>query len=139
MNIVLDTNIFVAACKGSRQSNYLMAKCLQGKCTPLMSAALLAEYEDVINRHEIFTDCPLNQTERHELLDAFLSVCQWVKIYYLWRPNLKDEADNHVLELAVAGRAEYLITHNLTDFMRGEMLFPHIKICPPDILLEYLS
>jgi hypothetical protein len=39
------------------------------------------------------------------LFAGFLSVCHWCEIYYLWRPNLADEADNHVLELAVAAAA----------------------------------
>ena len=47
---------------------------------------------------------PLTPKEREDLLDAFLSVCEWVPIYFLWRPNLPDEGDNHLMELVVAGR-----------------------------------
>lgn len=133
--LVLDTNILVGACKGSKQSNLLIAECLKGTYQPLIGIGLFIEYEDVLNRDDLFLDCNLNRAERNELLDALLSVCRWVKVYYRWRPNLKDEADNHVLELAIAGNADYLVTHNLKDFRNGEILFPHLCICQPEILL----
>lgn len=136
MRIVLDTNILVAACMGSYAANRLLAACLEGRYIPVVGAALLAEYEDVVNRNDVFKGCRLNQDERNELLDALLSVSEWTQIYYLWRPNLQDEADNHVLELTVAGQADYLLTRNLKDFGRAELMFPHIQICTPETFLE---
>ncbi len=50
---------------------------------------------------------------------------------YLWRPNLPDEEDNHILELAVAGNAQAIITHNLKDFRQGQLAFPQIAILTP--------
>ena len=52
-----------------------------------------------------------------------MSVCQFVHIYYLWRLNLRDEADNHIIELAVAGNAKAIVTHNLKDFTGTELFF----------------
>ncbi|WP_368500055.1 PIN domain-containing protein, partial [Moraxella sp.] len=43
------------------------------------------------------------------MLNALLSICEWVRIFYLWRPNLKDEGDNHLIELAVAGNANIIV------------------------------
>ena len=88
MKIVIDTNILVGACMGSRGSNRLIAACLQQRFTPLVGSALLAEYEDVIARENVFSGCPLNLAERNQVLNALLSVAQWTRIYYLWRPNL---------------------------------------------------
>lgn len=136
MKIVLDTNILVGACMGSYSANRVLASCLRGEHTPLVGVALLSEYEDVLNRETVFTGCLLNQNERNELLDAVLSVSQWTPIYYLWRPNLRDEADNHVIELAIAGGARYLITRNLKDFTRAQLLFPQLTICTPETFLE---
>ena len=110
--------------------------CLQGKHWPLMGNTLFTEYEDVCAREELFTNCLISHQERGELLDAFLASCTWVPIYYLWRPNLPDEADNHVLELAVAGGAEMIITFNKTDFLRAELNFPNIAILTPVEFLE---
>jgi predicted nucleic acid-binding protein len=55
-------------------------------------------------------------------------VTKWVPIYYRWRPNLRDEADNYVVDLAVAGNAEYIVTNNERDFSQMELLFPQIKL-----------
>lgn len=49
-------------------------------------------------------------------------------IYYTWRPNLRGEADNHVVDLAVAGNAEYIITQNERDFSVMELQFPQLKL-----------
>jgi len=59
-----------------------------------MGAALINEYEAVLSRGALFKKCVLTAEEREELLDAFLSVCRWTRIYYLWRPNLPDDEDN---------------------------------------------
>lgn len=97
--------------------------------------ALLAEYEGVLARDEIFTDSNLSSDERDELLNALLSVSKWVKVFYLWRPNLKDEADNHLVELAVAGNARCIVSHNKKDFRQNELDFG-IAIHTPQELLE---
>ncbi|AKG08401.1 toxin-antitoxin system toxin component, PIN family protein [Moraxella bovoculi] len=135
MHIVLDTNILVGACKGSYYANRLLVACLEGRFTPLVGVALLAEYEGVLARDEIFTDSNLSSDERDELLNALLSVSKWVKVFYLWRPNLKDEADNHLVELAVAGNARCIVSHNKKDFRQNELDFG-IAIHTPQELLE---
>lgn len=132
MNILLDTNIFLGACIGQGSANRLVMHCLQGDLVPLMGAVLLAEYEDVLARETLFTKARLNRAEREELLDIFLAHCQWTRIYYAWRPNLRDEGDNYVMELAIAGNARYLVTYNLRDFSKMELKFPDIRICSPE-------
>ena len=78
----------------------------------------------------------LNKQERRDLLDSILSVCDWIKIYYLWRPNLPDEADNHLVELAIAGGASCIITQNLKDLNHGQLHFPNLKIQSPQQFLK---
>lgn len=136
MKAVIDTNIFLSACLSSGAANQVIATCLAGKCTPLMGAALFTEYEDVLGRAELFERCRLAENERLELLDIFLSVCEWVRVYYTWRPNLPDEADNHLIELAVAGGADIIVTRNLRDVRGGELHFPHLRITPPEEFLK---
>ncbi len=136
MKVVIDTNIFLGACLGSGAANQIMAACLAGKCKPLTGAALFTEYEDVSRRAELFERCRLDENERMELLDIFLSVCEWVRVYYTWRPNLPDEADNHLIELAVAGGADIIVTRNLRDVRGGELHFPHLRIIPPEEFLK---
>lgn len=68
-----------------------------------------------------------------------MSVCEWVQVYYLWRPNLRDEGDNHVLELAVAGAASMIVTNNVSDFLDSNLRFPEIRILKPaQVLKEWL-
>ena len=134
--IVVDTNVFIAALlSATGASRIIIRACLEGYYQPLMGAALFAEYEDIMAREALFATCPLDAAERDKLFNAFLSVCEWKNIYYLWRPNLQDEADNHVVELAISGNAEYIVTHNIRDFKNAQLHFPHLQIVKPTQLL----
>lgn len=139
MKIVVDTNVFVGACLGQGASLEVIALCLQRRCIPLMGAALIAEYEDVLARHALFERSRLDPAERNELLDIFLSVSDWIRIYYGWRPNLRDEGDNHLVELAVAGGARYIVTRNLRDVARMELSFPGLCVISPEALLKEMK
>lgn len=134
--VVIDTNVFVGACLGAGASNELVALCLRGEIMPLMGTALLAEYEDVLGREALFERSRLDAAERDELLDIFLARCRWTRIYYGWRPNLPDEGDNHLVELAVAGGARVIVTRNLRDLERMDLRFPALKLMTPEDLLR---
>lgn len=136
MIIVIDTNVFVGACLGTGAASRVLALCLQGAHTPLMGAALLHEHEDVLNRETLFNGCRLSRSERDELLDIFLATCRWTRIYFGWRPNLPDEADNHLIELAVAGGARCIVTRNVRHLTASELKFPGIVALPPDQFLR---
>ncbi len=71
-----------------------------------------------------------------ELFASFLSCCKWTKIYFKWRPNLVDESDNHIVELAVAGGASLIITKNTKDFLNSELSFSGLEIITPEIFLK---
>ncbi len=139
MKAVIDTNVFIGACLGQGACHAVIAACLEGKLTPLMGVALLSEYEDVLSRTNLFFRCRLSPGERDELLDIYLAVCRWTRNYYGWRPNLRDEGDNHLVELAVAGGAGYIVTRNLRDVSRMELLFPDLKVVFPETLLKELK
>lgn len=132
MKVVIDTNVFIGACLGQGACRTVVAACLEEKLTPLIGVALLCEYEDVLSRANLFGRSRLDAVEREELLDIFLATCRWTRIYYGWRPNLRDEGDNHLVELAVAGGAGYIVTLNLRDVDRMELLFPGLKVVFPE-------
>jgi putative PIN family toxin of toxin-antitoxin system len=138
IKVVIDTNVFVSALLspdgGSRE---ILRQALSGRLKPVFANALFAEYEALLARDEIWVQCLLSASERDDLLNAVISVADWVHIHFLWRPNLSDEADNHVLELAVAGGAEAIITTNTRDFHQAELLFPDIKILTPGAFLNW--
>jgi putative PIN family toxin of toxin-antitoxin system len=134
--IVVDTSVFISALIGPQgPSRVLVRRCLLGDYVPLMGNALFAEYESVMGRPSVIEKSPLNTTEITDLLAAFLNVCEWVNVYYLWRPNLRDEGDNHLIELAVAGNATTIATNNLRDFQGADLLFPNLLITTPAQLL----
>lgn len=135
--IVVDTNVFTAAVLSPAGANRAVLRaCLTAKAQPLMGAALFHEYEDLLGRSDLMNKSPLAPADRTHLFEAFLSVCDWVRIYYLWRPNLPDEADNHLIELALAGGAGIIITNNIRDVSRGELAFPHLQILTPSEFLK---
>lgn len=137
IRIVVDTSVFVSALLGSEgPSRELIRRCLLHEYQPLMGNALFAEYESVIHRAEILSRCILDKDEIFALLAAFLSVNEWTNIYYLWRPNLRDEGDNHLMELAVAGNAGVIATNNIKDFQGSELIFPHISILKPEQVIR---
>jgi uncharacterized protein len=133
--IVADTNVFVGACLGKGPSAQVVEGCLNGRFITLMGAALLAEYEDVLGRRELFASCRLSAVEREELLNVFLATCRWTRIYFGWRPNLRDEGDNHLVELAVAGGADAICTHNVRHLRPMELNFEGLVIATPAQLL----
>jgi putative PIN family toxin of toxin-antitoxin system len=137
VNIIIDTDVWVAGVRGSGHANRVLRICLEERITPLMGAGLLAEYEDLLGRESIWRGARLTAIERESFLDIFLSVCRWNRIYYAWRPNLGDESDNHFVELAVAGQVEYLVTRNVRDLRRGELKIPAIsRVTPAQLLKE---
>jgi uncharacterized protein len=137
MIVVVDTNVFVsAAMSANGASRQIIRFCLRGHLMPLMGNALFSELEDVCSRDALFDERLISREDRKVLLDAFFASCTWVPIYFLWRPNLRDEADNHVMELAIAGGAETIITANKKDFRNSELSFPNIEICNP---VEFLN
>jgi putative PIN family toxin of toxin-antitoxin system len=136
MDVVIDTNVFVGACLGLGASNRIVGACIQGMYTPLMGTTLLAEYEDVLGRPALFHKSRLSPGERQELLDIFLSCCRWTPIYFGWRPNLPDDGDNHLIELAVAGHASHIVSRNLRDLQRAELKFPALHILTPEQFLK---
>jgi putative PIN family toxin of toxin-antitoxin system len=137
--IVVDTNVFIGAILSPAGENrQVLRACLLGRARPLMGAALFHEYEDLLGRAALMVKSPLTPRERDTLLAAFLSAAEWIKVYFLWRPNLPDEADNHLIELALAGSAQSIVSHNLGDLQQGDLRFPSLRIQSPRQFLATL-
>lgn len=137
ISVVVDTNVFVAALRSpGGASREVLRRVLLGECQPLFGNALWLEYEDLLNR-PVWT-AETTVAERLQVLAALAKVGRWVTVYYGWRPNLPDEADNHLVELALAGGAEVIITHNVRDVRRGELLLNAFRVLTPAEFLEEL-
>jgi len=135
ISVVIDTNVFVAGLRSDGgASRAVLRDALQGKIEPLFGNALWLEYEDLLGR-PVWTDATTSK-ERQQVLAALARVGRWVNIYYGWRPNLPDESDNHLIELAMAGGAAAIITHNVRDIRRGELLLNRLRVLTPAEYLE---
>ena len=130
--IVVDTNVLVSAILSpDGASRDVVRRCLAGQAQPLVGNALFLEYEDVLSRNALFAAAPIGPDDRAVLLDAFLGACEWIDIAFLWRPSLPDESDNHLVELAVAGNATWIVTGNTRDFAAGDLVFEGFRIAAP--------
>jgi len=115
------------AAKGCRRA-------LAGRYQPLFGNALWQEYCDFLGR-DVWSDSTTSQ-DRQQVLAALAHRGRWVTIYYGWRPNLPDEADNHLVELALAGGAAAIVTRNVLDLAKGELAFKQLRVLTPAQCLE---
>ena len=99
----------------------------------LTSTTLLFEVEDVLKLTR--TQLGLTDQQVEIVLDNLCELSEFQKIYYLWRPYLKDPKDDHVLEVAVASQTRTIVTHNIKDFA-GIDKFGIQAIPPKDLLKE---
>lgn len=133
--LVLDTNVLVAALRSEGgASREVLRRILLGRYQPLFGNALWMEYEDLLGR-PVWSDATTPE-ERLTVLAALAHRGIWVTTYYGWRPNLRDEGDNHLIELAVAGNAELIVTHNVRDLARGELSWKRLRVVTPAQCLE---
>jgi putative PIN family toxin of toxin-antitoxin system len=133
----MDSNVLVSAFTSTEgASRQVLRRVLDRDADALISLPLFAEYEAVLGRAETQRRCPLTANEQTQLFDAFLSRTRLVEVYYLWRPNLPDEGDNHVLELAVAAGDAPIVTFNRRDFRSGELRFPGLIVQTPGAWLR---
>lgn len=84
--------------------------------TLLVSVALALEYEAVCSRLEHRLAAALSEDEVNVFVDAMVALAQPVTMHFLWRPQLRDPCDEMVLETAINGEAEALVTFNARDF-----------------------
>ncbi|MGQ8366079.1 putative toxin-antitoxin system toxin component, PIN family [Glaciecola sp. 1036] len=139
MKVVIDTNIIINVLLSPSRSSAsfkVIEMCLTKEIIPQIGAALFSEYLDVSSRDKIFENSSFTKIEINQILDGFFHVCEWTNINYLWRPNLKDESDNHLVDLAVASEAEFIISYNLKDLTSGELKFHWNVITPEQFLQE---
>jgi putative PIN family toxin of toxin-antitoxin system len=118
VKVVLDTDVVVAATRSPRgaAAAVLRAAARQGRATLLASVPLALEYEAVASRAEHRLAAGLTEREVKIFLTAVVAMAEPVMTHFLWRPQLRDPCDEMVLEAAINGGANALVTFNVRDF-----------------------
>jgi putative PIN family toxin of toxin-antitoxin system len=137
MRVVLDTSIVVAALRSRRGASHrLLELVAHGKVRLLVSTALFLEYEDVLMRPETRLATKMDAANVQGFLVAFASAADGVEVNFRWRPQLTDPNDELVLEAAVNGAADALVTHNVRDFREAAPRFGLRVLLPREVLKE---
>ena len=120
MRLVLDTDVLVAALRSpTGASRQLLIAALDRRFSLLASTSLWLEYEAVLTREEHLAATGLLAVDIRNILSALSEVAVPVNIRFRWRPTLSDPDDERVLEVALNGQAEALVTFNRRDFSRA--------------------
>ncbi len=121
MRVVLDTNVLVAAARSQKGASFQIVSSLPlAKFGLAISLPLYMEYLDVLLRPEI-KPVGLANSDVLDFVDEIVKHALTQDIYFLWRPWLKDEKDDMILELAIASQCSHIVTFNLKDFRNIEL------------------
>lgn len=119
INVTIDTNVLIGALKSNKGASHkLLMSLAEGAFVSNVSVPLFIEYESVAKRAGLIVG--LSEKDIDDILDYLLSQSNIQKIFYLWRPFLKDPKDDLVLEIAVKAQCDYIITFNKRDFVGCE-------------------
>lgn len=133
--MALDGSVAVSAFRSRSGASYrLPGLVAERRLVPLATPALFLEYEDVLKRPEQRAVSGLTLAQVDAALSALASVMEPVEVRFAWRRQLSDPGDEMVLDAAVNGRADALVTHNLADFAVAAPRFGLIVVPPGELL-----
>jgi putative PIN family toxin of toxin-antitoxin system len=131
--IILDTNVLFSALRSRLGASFrLLSMVGQARFSLQVSAPLIAEYEAVLKRGRL----SLSDAQIDDVIDYVCAQSEHHKIFYLWRPALKDPNDDFLLELAVKSQAS-IVTWNVADFKKANTW--GIDVITPQQLLQHLE
>ena len=139
MRAVLDTSVIVSAVRSRHgASNRLLQMAFHGDFQLLATPALFLEYEEVLERPEQRAIHGMQAAGIHNFLVGLAGIIEPVRIFYQWRPQVEDADDEMVLESALNGRADAIVTHNLRDFSSVAEKF-NLRVMSPAAMLREFS
>jgi putative PIN family toxin of toxin-antitoxin system len=131
----LDTNVIVKAFRSPRGASAAVLKAVRlGRIAMLASPPLFFEYEQVLVREEHLQAAGATQADADGFLDALAEILTPVEVHFLWRPQLSDAEDEMVLEAAINGGAEAIVTFETATFDRAANSFGIAVVTPPEVL-----
>jgi putative PIN family toxin of toxin-antitoxin system len=135
---VLDTNVLVSARRSAQgASNRLLQAAVAGRFKMLVSVPLVLEYEAVLVRPENLAAFRLDRATVVEALDFLVGKAEPVWLDFMWRPQSNDPADEMLMDVAINGRADHIVTFNDKDFPTAVRF--GISVTTPAAFLEMLK
>ena len=132
--IVIDTNVLVSALNSNIGASFkVLMEIGSGLYDSAVSVPLVLEYEDVTKR--LGRKLKISKEAAENIIDYICLVSEKTRIFYLWRPYLKDPKDDMVLELAVSAQCSHIITYNVKDF-KGTDKFGIAVMTPKEFLKQ---
>lgn len=136
--IVVDTNILVAATRSRYGPSFALMQLVRTRrvlmcCSP----ALFLEYEDVLQRADQREASGLSVKDVDAILNELAALLEPVLTHYQWRPQLRDPADEMVLEAAANTRVGALVTYNARDFIPAKRF--GIRVLTPEQAFKYFD
>jgi putative PIN family toxin of toxin-antitoxin system len=136
LRAVLDTSVIVAGLRSRRGSSFRLLKLVeQGALTPVLSVALVLEYEAVLKREA--GELGLTAGDVGDFLDSICTSGDLRKVHFLWRPQLRDANDEFVLEVAVESGCGVIMTHNARDFAPAKRF--GVRVAAPAVFLRSMG
>lgn len=133
--VVLDTSIVVAGLRTrSGAGNAVLRLVVQRRLVILATPPLFLEYEEVLKRPEHRLAHGLAPDAIDEFLAELAALIEPVEVHFQWRPQSRDPNDEMVLEAAINGHADALVTYNVADFVSPAARFRIPVLSPVDIL-----
>lgn len=115
----------------SGASHFIVQQVRNRKIQIALSVPVFYEYQDVLTRETSLKDFQLTLQDIEKILRFIAYIGRPFEIYFLFRPNLQDEKDNKMIELAVTSQSDVLITSNIRDFKNAELKFDQLHIMTP--------
>jgi putative PIN family toxin of toxin-antitoxin system len=138
MCVAFDTDVVVAALRSRTGASYALLQQLRlGHVEAVASVAMMLEYEEVLTRLEHREATGMTVEEVGAFLDGLAALLRPVFPYFLWRPLLRDPDDEMVLDAAVNGQAEAIVTFNVQDYLPAVRQF-HLEVLTPAEALQRL-
>jgi putative PIN family toxin of toxin-antitoxin system len=135
VRLVLDTDVVVAAMRSPRgASAELLRRIDGGEAVMLLTVALALEYEAVCTLPEHRLASGLSASEVGAYVDGLIELAEPVRAFFRWRPQLRDPGDELVLEAAVNGQADAIVTFNEKHLSEARRAFGIEVIRPADAL-----
>jgi putative PIN family toxin of toxin-antitoxin system len=133
--VVLDTSVIVAALRTRHgAANRVLRLVAERRLVPLATPPLFLEYEDVLGRPEHRLVHGLTPEAIEEFLAELAALVEPVDVHFRWRPQVRDPSDEMVLEAAINGQADALVTYNIKHFMLPGERFGIPILRPVDLL-----